>query len=213
MPGLGPFGRNFHMFKKSAERSFMEKNRIGKVCVCLLTLTMSLQALFCNSVIAEETFVSEEEAVIGGEENEIVLPVQSQPVADAVMRAEPEPGPGQDVSLQEEVHPGKQQTLPKEEGENQELSANSVSKNEVSVMFKVPEEKRTRLNRTTEKSIENKMREEYEEEEYEWKEEPAFPKEEEQKEASAFFMIAGGLCFAAGIVRIIRRLLIRYGKL
>lgn len=205
--GSWSFDRNFHMFKRSAERSFMRKNKIGKVYVCLLAFTMSLQALFCCRVMAEETFVSEEEAVIGGEENETAEPVQPQPQAlpgEAVsVQEKPETGTDKVTSLQEKQE--EKQEVPKEEEEKQGLSGNSVSKNGVPRLFKVPEEK----------TIEKKMSEEYEyeEEAYEETEEPAVPEEHEKRENAVCLLIAGGICMAAGVARIICRLLIRYGKL
>ncbi len=195
----------------------MRKNRIGKVCVCLLAFAMSLQALFCCRVIAEETFVSEEEAVIGGEENETAEPEQPQPQAlpgeDVSVQEKPESGTDKEASLREK--PEEKQEVSKEEEEKQGLSGNSVSKNEVPRVFKVPEEKRAKLNRPTEKTIKKKMSEEYEYEEevYEETEEPAVPEGNEKRKTTVCLLIAGGICMAAGVARIICRLLIRYGKL
>nr|MBQ8253406.1 hypothetical protein [Lachnospiraceae bacterium] len=183
----------------------MSKKRIrGKVCLLAVMLCVAMPQTACADT--EDAVIVEENAIIGGDEQEeIRVPVQPSqtqlPQADPVQQDAEKPVKAQNVGEQPEKE------------EEEVMSSNTVSENTISEnSFVVP---RSKNGNTVSKGKQGPIRKKTEKRQEEVaKKEDDSAKESKKTDTVSFpLLFTGIVCLGAGITRIIRRLLVAYGKL
>lgn len=200
------------------------------VCFLLVLFCVVLYAPFCRTVLADDTFVTEEEGRFGGGNVEESKPKEEQPHSQSNSQPQPQLQPGQQSQppaqseVRQQVKP-QQQPQPQQESDSMSVSEEmmlqetpAISQNSIAPVFRIP------VRRPDIQSYKRKVEEQAREEvlpkepenieelppqETEMHIDEASGQEKPEEERKLWFLFVGGLFLLCGCARIC----IRYGKL
>ena len=192
------------------------KNKQIRGSLCLLAAVMLCFSVPCTVYgDSDGAVIVEDSAIIGGEVQQPVPQQPSQPVMNQQPVAKPEK---KDETGKESAQPPEKKQPAKEESEAPEQKnqkAETVSQNRIprkaapGKTFVVPKNKGENIGKTETEVPEQDCVAELPEE----APEVNGSKSDSPEPVSLPFLLAGIVCLGAGIARIIRRLLVAYGKL
>ena len=192
------------------------KNKQIRGSLCLLAAVMLCFSVPCTVYgDSDGAVIVEDSAIIGGEVQQPVPQQPSQPVMNQQPVAKPEK---KDETGKESAQPPEKKQPAKEESEAPEQKnqkAETVSQNRIprkaapGKTFVVPKNKGENIGKTETEAPEQDCVAELPEE----APEVNGSKSDSPEPVSLPFLLAGIVCLGAGIARIIRRLLVAYGKL
>ena len=192
------------------------KNKQIRGSLCLLAAVMLCFSVPCTVYgDSDGAVIVEDSAIIGGEVQQPVPQQPSQPVMNQQPVAKPEK---KDETGKESVQPQEKKQPAKEESkapEQKNQKEETVSQNRIprraapGKTFVVPKNKGENIGKTETEAPEQDCVAELPEE----APEVNGSKSDSPEPVSLPFLLAGIVCLGAGIARIIRRLLVAYGKL